>query len=93
MVIQTESSSTLKIAKQGDEQAEFLLCAECGTLLGARWQEGRHQYACINSRVLFEKASLGQEVTATPKQLNAGQKTERWKQLWFPVFAIMTTNA
>lgn len=89
VVIRTDTMSNLKFAQQGDELAEFLFCVACNQLLGVRWQ----QYGSVNARALFDKASFGNEISASPKQLSAEEKVERWRELWFPEFVVAATNA
>lgn len=89
VVIRTEIMSNIKFVQQGNKLAKFLFCATCEQLLGVGWR----QYGSVNARVLFDKASFGKEMAASPKQLNTEQKIGRWEELWFPEFVIATTNA
>ncbi|MBF7731691.1 aldehyde-activating protein [Pseudomonas sp. N040] len=93
VVIRTETAANLNIARQGAELAEFLFCAACAQLLGAHWQDGAQHYACVNAQALFARESLGNVVAASPGQLSAEQKIERWKALWFPAFSVITAKA
>jgi len=75
----------LKAERQGSEQAEFLSCAACGTLLAVRWQEDSgNAHAAVNARNLARRDEFAGEQAASPKLLGAGEKTARWKALWFP---------
>jgi hypothetical protein len=89
VVIRTEAMSNIKFDQQGNKLAEFLFCVICEQLLGVRW----NQCGSVNAHVLLDKASFGKEMVASPKQLSAEQKVERWEELWFPEFVIATTNA
>lgn len=89
VVVQTGAMSNLEFVRQGNKLAEFIFCAVCKQLLGVRW----HQRGSVNARGLFDKASFGKEISASPKHLSAKQKTTRWGELWFPEFVVVTTNA
>jgi hypothetical protein len=89
-IIYSNAISDLKFVRQGDEIAEFLLCATCSQLLGALWRRDQRQHGCVNADSLFGKEFFGEKLSASPKNLDAKQKTERWRQLWFPVFRIVT---
>lgn len=89
VVIRTNTMANLNFFRQGNELAEFLFCAACRQLLGVRW----HQYGSVNAQVLFDKAVLGKEVSASPKQLSAEGKIGRWQKLWFPEFVVVAPNA
>ena len=81
--MRVRSPADVRIERQGSLQAEFLSCQACGTLLVVRWQDGDRAYGAVNARALADRAAFGAEQPASPKQLGAGQKTERWKALWF----------
>lgn len=73
-----------RVERQGSGQAEFLSCEACGTLLAVRWQDGNdHVYGAVNARTLLRSDEFADEQGASPKLLEAGEKTERWKALWF----------
>lgn len=93
IVIRTEVAANLSIARQGDDLAEFLFCADCAQLLGARWQDAGHHYGCVNAQLLSTRESLGKTVAVSPQQLSTEQKTGRWKALWFPAFTVITGKA
>lgn len=73
----------LRTERQGSQQAEFLSCQACGALLAVRWQDGDRAYGAVNARTLEDYAAFGIAQAASPKQLDAAQKTERWRGLWF----------
>jgi len=69
--------------KQGDEIADFLICKQCGVLVGVSYQEGERIYATINRRAIDNAAQFGEESAVSPKLLSEAQKVERWKENWF----------
>lgn len=81
--LEVKDPRKLKAYRQGSHSADFLLCQNCGVLVGAVYREGDVTYAAINARILDQGVSLGREVTGSPQKLSAEEKTARWKQLWF----------
>ncbi len=82
--LRTDAGRGLRIERQGSEQAEFLSCAACGTLLAVRWRDGDgHAYGAVNARTLVRRDEFAREQGASPKLLEAAEKTVRWKALWF----------
>lgn len=67
--------------RQGSEQAELLLCARCGVLIGALYQEADRWFGTVNVRAL-EDTEWGPERMVSPKTLSPAQKTARWRTLW-----------
>ena len=82
--LRTSAGEGLKSERQGSEQADFLSCPACGTLLAVRWQDGDgHAHGAVNARVLARRDEFASEQGASPKMLEAAEKTARWKALWF----------
>ncbi|HEU5398800.1 MAG TPA: aldehyde-activating protein [Gammaproteobacteria bacterium] len=81
--LEAKEPGKLMTYRQGSHSADFLLCQDCGVLVGAVYREGDVTYATINVRILDQGVSLGREVTGSPQKLSAEEKTARWKQLWF----------
>lgn len=69
--------------RQGSAAAEMLLCGRCGVLIGALYADAGHRLGVVNARVL-EMTALGSPESVSPKSLNASEKVERWRRLWFP---------
>lgn len=87
--LKTRSLDSLRIERQGSQQAEFLSCQACGTLLAVRWQDGDRAYGAVNARTLEDYAAFGVEQAASPKLLDADRKAERWKAVWFADMGIV----
>ncbi|HZV37776.1 MAG TPA: aldehyde-activating protein [Pseudoxanthomonas sp.] len=93
--LRTNAGQGFRIERQGSELAEFLSCAACGTLMAVRWQDdgdGR-VYAVVNARTLSRHGELAGEQDASPKLLEAAEKTARWKALWFADVGVATDRA
>ena len=89
VVVRTEAMSNLNFSQQGTKLAEFLFCASCEQLLGVRW----NQCGSVNAQVLVDKELFGKNIPISPKMLSAEQKVDRWEELWFPEFVVITTTA
>ncbi|MCW8890881.1 MAG: aldehyde-activating protein, partial [Sedimenticola sp.] len=69
--------------KQGSGLVDFLICRNCGVVVGACYQEGEYFYAAINANSIKGNVDLGESQCASPKQLQDPEKITRWKELWF----------
>jgi hypothetical protein len=81
--IRPRSPAGLRTDRQGSQQAEFLSCDACGTLLAVVWKDGGHAYAAVNARALGDRGEFGVEQAASPWLPDAARKAARWKALWF----------
>lgn len=61
----------------------MLVCTNCGVLIGAMFKADAGEFAAINAGIVDAGISLGETQTVSPKSLGVGEKTERWKRLWF----------
>ncbi|NQD38450.1 aldehyde-activating protein [Permianibacter sp. IMCC34836] len=89
LYITVEDSTQLRRFRQGSEQAEFLLCGQCGVLIGVCYQQAGQRFAAVNVRAVAS-SSFAAVVPASPKQLSASEKTARWLRLWFPNVVLKT---
>ena len=72
----------LRRYRQGSLAAQFLLCGECGVLVGVLHEDGERGYAAINAACLEARDAFAASVPASPRTLSADEKTTRWRQLW-----------
>lgn len=86
--LEIEDRRQLKAYRQGSHTADFLLCQNCGVLIGVTYREGRETYMAVNARILNHHVTLGQAVAASPQKLSAEEKVARWKKLWFRGVAL-----
>lgn len=75
--------------RQGSGQAEFLACPHCAVLVMVTADVDGVKYAAINARTLDDADRLSGEQPASPQKLAAGEKIERWSQLWFADVGIV----
>jgi hypothetical protein len=76
--------------RQGNEIAQFLLCANCGVLIGAWFATDGRLYGAVNANVFDGKPRFGDVKTVSPRKLAADEKVARWKALWFADVTINT---
>ncbi|TQV88635.1 aldehyde-activating protein [Aliikangiella coralliicola] len=73
------------VLKQGDEQADFIGCSNCESIVAVIYQSGQSVKGAINSTMLDRQNELGEPQVVSPKKLTAEQKVSRWKTLWCEV--------
>lgn len=87
LTITVRDDTRLRRFKQGDELAEFLLCADCGVVVAVSYEVAGTRFAAINVRAVRlpadQSQAFAEPVPASPKRLSAADKTARWQQLWF----------
>ena len=76
------AKTPLKHEKQGSEQATFLLCAKCQTVVGVGYLNEGLSVGSLNARLLDEFDNLQKSVVVSPKTLDKTQKVRRWRELW-----------
>lgn len=76
------AKTPLKQEKQGSEQATFLLCAKCQTVVGVGYLNEGVSVGSLNARLLDEFDNLQSSVVVSPKTLDKTQKVRRWRELW-----------
>lgn len=88
LVIEVKDERLLRKYRQGSGTADMLVCGNCGVLVGAMYRSGGHIFAAINTRIIEGGTMFGGNRPVSPKTLSAGEKAERWKELWFADVAI-----
>lgn len=69
--------------RQGNELADFLLCRNCGVLIGVFHRSDGHVFAAVNAKAIDAAVIFGAEQPVSPKRLSADEKVGRWRELWF----------
>ena len=77
--------ATLQCFRQGSEQAEFLLCRNCGVLVAVidRCNQGR-MIGAVNRNAFDARDEFVDETIVSPRLLAADAKRARWGELWTP---------
>ena len=82
----TVSFSSVPVTlKQGSEQADFLHCPRCKSLVCAICSVHGDLYGALNTSVSQVFIGLRDAIEVSPKRLSATEKIERWRNAWFPV--------
>lgn len=79
------SREALLKVRQGSEQAEFLTCPNCNSVVAAALSYKSHTLAAVNATLLDEHKRLAAAVIASPKLLSPEEKNQRWQQVWMPL--------
>lgn len=78
----SQENTPFTLQQQGSNQANFVTCNNCQTVVAAVVQCDDRLLGAVNA-TLLEHVNEG--VTASPKQLKPSQKLERWQSLWCDV--------
>ena len=92
MTVSVRDSSALIKYRQGDNIADFLLCANCGVLVGVVFEEQGVLYSVVNSKAVDGSPSFGIGTVVSPRLLDVDQKRSRWKELWFKDVVLTETK-
>lgn len=87
------SREALLKVRQGSEQAEFLTCPNCNSVVAAALspelssalESKSDTLAAVNATLLNEHKRLATAVVASPKLLSPEEKNQRWQQVWMPL--------
>jgi len=90
LVVRIKDESEARMYRQGSGQAEFLLCRNCGVLVGVFYRSEGRLYGTVNAKVLG--AEFAAPRPASPKQLSDEDKVQRWQELWFPGVSIIAQS-
>ena len=71
--------------KQGSNQAQFLSCANCDSVVAVGYLFGSGLKGAVNATLLNDKNQFQQAVAASPKLLEPDEKVKRWQKLWMPI--------
>lgn len=74
--------------RQGSGQAEFLVCADCGVLVGVMYASEGRLFGAVNARAAEGGVKFGPEQAVSPKRLSAADKAQRWQDAWFSDVSI-----
>lgn len=84
-VIEIKSRVPLHSLQQGSNQATFLSCSTCSTIMCVTYSKGSVRVGTVNATRLDDKALLQPAVSVSPQRLSPEEKTERWLALWSPL--------
>lgn len=83
--LEIESIEPLEVQRQGSNQAGFVTCGSCKTVIAATLQLDNKLVGALNSTLLSDFSLLQKSTTVSPKRLGIKEKVERWQTLWLNV--------
>jgi hypothetical protein len=83
LLIRIKDAREKSTYRQGSGLAEFLLCRNCGVLVGVFHRDDQQLHATVNVKALECATAFAAEQTVSPQKLSADQKVQRWREVWF----------
>ena len=81
-VLQT---GVLQRYRQGSEQAEFIICRDCGVLVAVVATDTRGTLlGAVNRNAFDHREAFPAEEIVSPQRLSPEQKLARWSEAWTP---------
>jgi hypothetical protein len=80
--LEIDSTAPFEIQRQGSNQASFITCSCCGTVIAATLQLENSLIAALNATLLADFTLLQQPTIVSPKALDARDKIQRWQTVW-----------
>lgn len=81
-MLEIESPQPFKLQQQGSNQAVFVTCHGCDTVIAVTFKRANKLKGALNSHLLSDAALLQAAISVSPKQLSASDKVSRWQSLW-----------
>ncbi len=83
--LEIESIEPLDIQRQGSNQASFLTCSCCKSVIAASFQLENRLVGALNSTLLSNFSLLQKPTTVSPKTLGVKEKVELWQTVWLNI--------
>jgi len=83
--LEIESIEPLHIQRQGSNQASFITCNCCKSVIAASLQLENRLVGALNSTLLSNFTLLQDPTIVSPRVLGATEKVELWKTVWFNI--------
>lgn len=80
-----QSIAPLGVQRQGSNQANFITCDGCNSVIAASLPLENRLLGALNSTLLSNFLLLQEPTTVSPKALADKEKIERWKSVWFNI--------
>jgi len=87
--IQITAQAPLVHLMQGSEQAHFLRCNSCGTVVAVCYSEGDSTIGAVNMSLFNEVHLMKTIIGSSPKLLSPTEKKLRWLQIWSPLQVVV----
>ena len=83
--LKIESIEPLHVQQQGSNQASFITCNCCKSVIAASLQLESGLIGALNSTLLSNFALLHEPTVVSPKALEAKEKIDRWQAVWLNI--------
>jgi hypothetical protein len=83
--LEIECVEPLNIQRQGSNQAGFITCNGCKSVVAVSLQLEDRLVGALNTTLLSDFSLLQKATTVSPKALGAKEKVERWQTLWLNI--------
>jgi len=83
--LEIESIESLDIQRQGSNQASFITCSCCKSVIAASLQLENKLVGALNCTLLSNFSLLQESTTVSPKELGAEEKVDRWHTVWLNI--------
>lgn len=80
-----KSFSSLEIQKQGSNQADFITCTNCKSVIAVSVLLNKRLIGSLNSTLLLDSELLKEPTIVSPKLFTPQEKLDRWELLWLPI--------
>lgn len=77
-------AEVLQRYRQGSEQAEFMICRDCGVLVAVTARDPQGALLGAVNRNAFDLRGFPAETIVSPQRLSAEAKLARWIEVWTP---------
>jgi len=83
--LEIASKAPLDIQQQGSNQAGFITCRQCKTVIAASLRLENSLIGALNSTLLSNASLLQEPTVVSPKALSAKEKFDRWQTVWLNI--------
>jgi hypothetical protein len=92
LIIEIKNICDVSKYRQGSRIADFLICKNCGVMIGVCYEEDGRIFGSINVRSSAVYSNFGETQTINLLQLSDEERISRWKQYWFEKVLIKYKN-
>lgn len=80
--IEIQNEAAINLFEQGSDTARFWLCQRCGVVPAVTCDIDGHRKGAVNANCMLEHEKFPASRSASPKELSADAKKDRWSDLW-----------
>lgn len=84
LILRIVRAGVLQRYRQGSDQAEFMICRECGVLVAVMAKHTQGALFGAVNRNAFDRREFPAETIVSPQRLSAEAKLARWIEIWTP---------